>query len=128
MKTFAKWISSIFRMSNSSLSEQKSSDNNDFLEQAKYLWGEYKYRHDLIWQLIFRFTTAVVLISTIPYIKVEIVACVGYFIVFVPILATILACFGILVMVNELELFGKIKNEYRELQNGLFQKKRKIFA
>ena len=26
------------------------------LELAKYLWEEFKYRHDLIWRLLFRVT------------------------------------------------------------------------
>jgi hypothetical protein len=34
------------------------SDDSDVLKQCQYLWEEYKYRHDLIWQRIFRFTTA----------------------------------------------------------------------
>lgn len=89
-------------------------------ERAEYLWKEYQYRHDLIWQRVFRFTTAVVLLSIIPYIQTDIARRLGLWIVLVPVLATALACFGIVVMLNELELFGKIKNEYRKLQNILF--------
>lgn len=96
---------------------------NDYLKQAEYLWKEYQYRHDLIWRLIFQFTTAVVIISVLPYIQTRISACLGEIIVIVPILATILAFFGVLVMMNELDLFSKIKQEYRTIQNKLFENK-----
>ena len=48
-----------------------ANDSNvpEALKLCQYLWDEYKYRHDLIWQRIFRFTTAVVLISLIPYVQ-----------------------------------------------------------
>jgi hypothetical protein len=42
------------------------SQTADALKQCQYLWEEYKYRHDLIWQRVFRFTTAIVLISIVP--------------------------------------------------------------
>lgn len=89
------------------------------LEQCKYLWEEYKYRHDLIWQRIFRFTTAVVLISIIPYVQQDIARLLGNWILIAPFLAFILAFFVLLVMWNELELFGKIKEAYRRQQNRL---------
>lgn len=46
----------------------REKNNSNTLQQCQYLWEEYKYRHDLIWQRIFRFTGAVVLISIIPYV------------------------------------------------------------
>ncbi len=95
------------------------SDAQEVLEQCKYLWDEYKYRHDLIWQRIFRFTTAVVLISIIPYVQQDIAHRLGNWILIAPLLASILAGFVLLVMWNELELFGKIKHAYRRQQNKL---------
>jgi hypothetical protein len=90
------------------------------LDKADYLWKEYQYRHDLVWRLIFRFTAAVVLISIVPYVQTEIAQDLGWVIVFVPILATFLGIFGIIVMRNELDLLDKIRREYRKLQNTLF--------
>jgi hypothetical protein len=37
------------------------------LEVAKYLWEEYKYRHDLIWRLLFRITAVATLLSIVPF-------------------------------------------------------------
>lgn len=92
------------------------------MEKCQYLWGEYKYRHDLIWQRVFRFTSAVVLISVIPYIEPNIARLLNGWILIVPLLATILAGFVLLVMWNELILFGNIKKAYREEQNKLFER------
>jgi hypothetical protein len=103
-------------------SESKETpSSNSYLKQADYLWKEYEYRHDLVWRLIFRLTTAVVILAVIPYIKEEITARLAGSILIVPFLAFALALFGVLVMMNELELLGRIKAKYRELQNKLFR-------
>ena len=91
----------------------------DNLEQAKYFWVEYKYRHDMIWQRIILVTPVIVLISIIPYIKPEITATLGSWILLAPALAFLLAVFMILVLKNELDLFWTIKQAYRRKQNEL---------
>jgi hypothetical protein len=91
--------------------------------EYRALWDEYKYRHDLIWQRTFTFTTAITLISTIPYIRPQIAAQLGNYILIAPLLAYFLAFFGLLVMMNELALFGKIKKAYRKRQGVLIDKK-----
>jgi len=91
----------------------------DVLKYCQYLWEEYKYRHDLIWQRVFRFTAAVVLLSIIPYIQPDIARMLGIWILIAPALATILALFVLVVMWNELKLFEKIKTAYRREQNKL---------
>lgn len=94
-------------------------DTTDAMKQCEYLWKEYKYRHDLIWQRIFRFTTAIVLISIIPYIQESIARILGIWILIAPLLASILAIFVLVVINNELKLFNKIKTQYRRRQNKL---------
>lgn len=89
------------------------------LQYCQFFWEEYKYRHDLIWQRIFRFTAAIVLVSIIPYVQQEIARLLGVWILIAPLLATILAVFVLVVIWNELELFRKIKKAYRRKQNKL---------
>ena len=55
------------------MDDKKSHD----LEALHNLWDEYEYRHNLIWQRIFIFTTAVVSISILPYIQETIVKRLG---------------------------------------------------
>lgn len=98
---------------------RNDSDASDPLKQCEYFWEEYKYRHDLIWQRIFRFTTAVVLISIIPYVQQDIARLLDTWILIAPLLATILSGFVFIFMRNELKLFEKIKTAYRRQQNKL---------
>jgi hypothetical protein len=96
-----------------------SADNNGLLERLDYLWKEYEYRHSLVWNLIFRFTSAIVLISIVPYVQIALVKTLGFFILLAPILAFGLAVFSLPVMDKELKLLGKIREVYREWQNQL---------
>lgn len=99
--------------------EMNDSETNGLLKQCQYFWEEYKYRHDLIWQRVFRFTTAVVIISIIPYLQQDVARILGYWILIAPLLAFLLAGYVLLVMRNELDLFNKIKLAYRRRQNRL---------
>jgi hypothetical protein len=89
------------------------------LEHPQYFWEEYKYRHDLIWQRVFRFTTAIVLISIVPYVEQDLARLVREWILIAPLLAILLAGFILAVMRNELDLFWKIKEAHRRQQNEL---------
>lgn len=100
--------------------DAKHSQSDYFLETLNSLWDEYKYRHDLIWQRTFTFTTAITLISIIPYMQENVACLLANWIIIAPILALILAGFGLLVMRNELNIFSIIKKEYRRQQNLRF--------
>jgi len=95
------------------------------LQKCQYFWEEYKYRHDLIWQRIILFTTAVVLLSIVPYLQDNIARRLDVAILIAPILATFLAGFVWIVMWNELKLLDKIKKAYRKEQNKLLDKELK---
>jgi hypothetical protein len=102
--------------------EANASLTSDALKHIQILWEEYKYRHDHIWQRTFRFTTAIVLISITPYLQQDIARLLGPWILIAPLLAFLLASFVLLVMRNELALFGRIKEAYRRQQNRLLPK------
>jgi hypothetical protein len=89
------------------------------VQLAEHFWTEFKYRHDLIWQRIFRLTAAVVLISIIPYAQPIVAKLLGNWILVAPILATALAGFAYFVMQHELKLFERIATEYMWQQNKL---------
>ena len=96
--------------------------NSDELALAKFFWEEYKYRHDLIWQRILLSTTAIVVMSTIPYLQKGVALVLKDWILIAPGLALSLDVFMLLVMRNELDLFWKIKEAYRRYQNSLLDK------
>jgi hypothetical protein len=89
------------------------------IEKAKLLWDEYKYRHEHCWKLVFQITAAVVIISIIPYIKVDIATSLRYWIVSLPALGTVLTLFSMCRLRRELHILGKITRRHRELQRDL---------
>jgi hypothetical protein len=91
----------------------------DAPESSKHLWVEYKYRHDLIWQRIFRFTTVYALMAVVPYVQQDVARLLGYWILIAPLLALLFALVSLTVMSNELAIFGRIKQAYRRQQSRL---------
>ena len=90
------------------------------LKRAEHLWSEYQYRHDLIWSLLFRLTTAIVILSAIPYTQTSVTKALNSWILIAPALGILLACVGFAKIKSELRLLGHIRNLYRPLQDHLF--------
>lgn len=90
---------------------------DDQLKRIPVLWEEYKYRHDLCWRVMFRLTSAVVILAIVPYVYQEVVQGLPKWVLWAPAsLAVLLAGFAFLLMSNELEIFEEIKEEYRNLK------------
>ena len=62
----------------------KEKGSSEAREWAQQLWKEFKYRHDLIWQRLFLFTTAVVLLSMVPYAQPMVAKLLGNWILLAP--------------------------------------------
>ena len=92
-------------------------DPADGLDRAKYLWEEYRYRHDLIWRLLFRITLVAALLSITPFtINDSIRHRAASWIYLLPVLAFLLALGGWLLLVKEFQLFQPIDNLYRRFR------------
>jgi hypothetical protein len=88
------------------------------VEIAQYLWGEYAYRHDLIWRLLFRVTTVATALSIAPFgIENLVVQQVGLWVAFLPVLAVLLVVGSSPLFHTELRRFHRIKDYYRRFQN-----------
>jgi hypothetical protein len=79
------------------------------------IWDEYKYRHDLCWRLIFQITTAVVVISVIPYIEEDVASTLQRWIIALPVIGILLVLFGLARLRGEIELLDMVKTKHREL-------------
>lgn len=78
------------------------------IERAKYLWEEFKYRHDLIWQLLFRVTTVAALLSLVPFVVDDAVTKkVGPLVMVGPGLAVILLCASLFLLHSEFVHFDR---------------------
>jgi hypothetical protein len=88
--------------------------------RAEHLWNEYQYRHDLVWNLVFRLTAAVVVLAIIPYTQETVMHEIGRWILAPSMLGVMLAIVGFFRVDSELRLLNHIRNLYRPLQDSLF--------
>jgi len=102
------------------------------VERARFLWEEYRYRHDLIWRLLFRMTFVAALVSTVPFTNDKLDDEVKQWVDTLPALALALVAVGWIVLAFELRLFKPINDRYVELQKTAVGKVREpgpdIFA
>jgi hypothetical protein len=88
------------------------------LQVASYLWEEYRYRHDLVWQLVFRVTAVATLLLIAPFLANESVRkVVGRWLLFLPGLAIAVIAIGYYVLQCELRILKKIRDAYRVAQD-----------
>ena len=97
-------------------SQNNGSGSANHIDALKQLWEEYRYRHDLCWQVITRITVASITLAILPYINDRVSGVLRSWILLVPALAVVVAAFGALVIENELDVLDRIKSKYRELQ------------
>ena len=99
---------------------QKQRDIEELnLRRAEQLWSEYQYRHDLNWNLVFRLTTAIVILAIIPYTQDEVTRVLGYWVLLVPCLGLLLGGVGLAKLSGELRLLDNVRELYRTLQDNL---------
>ena len=90
------------------------------LELARYLWEEYKYRHDLIWRLLFRVTAVAALLSIAPFTISDTAGQrAGFLVKFLPGLAIGLVLASWIVLIVELRLFKPIDRHYVRAQDSV---------
>lgn len=90
-------------------------------QDVQVLWEEYKHRHDLVWKVVLQITTAVVILSVVPYLAPNtVVSYLWWWVLAAPALAFALGLFSTVVMNNELSLLGKIRTAHRRLQGSIF--------
>ena len=89
---------------------------------AEFLWNEYKYRHELIWKLIFQITTAVIAISIVPYISdMTIVKSLNNYIVALPIIGVGLTVFGWFRIRKEIDIMNRVKAKHRKFHESEYK-------
>ncbi len=90
-------------------------------EQINYLWDEYKYRHGLCWQAVYKIIAAVIFLAGLPYAKPELTKYLDWWVLAPPVMGTIFAVFGVFVINNELKLFSYAKVAHNQLQMRFIQ-------
>jgi hypothetical protein len=97
---------------------REGGDDIHALHVAQYLWEEYRYRHDLVWRVVFRVTAVATLLSIAPFLAREsIQETVGRSLVVLPVLAVFVVLAGHYELRLELELLGNVRSAYRQVQH-----------
>ena len=86
----------------------------DALQNAKYLWEEYSYRHDMVWRLVFRVTAVSTALLIAPFlVDKRTQDMLGWWLIFLPILAVAVILLGFFALPSELQLLDKVRTAYR---------------
>jgi hypothetical protein len=84
------------------------------VELLKQLWVEYQYRHDLIWRLLFRVTTAAVILSATPFgINDLAEERAGKWVALLPLAAVLVVLASFMPLRTENNRFQEVKRVYR---------------
>jgi hypothetical protein len=83
-------------------------------EGASLLWEEWKYRHDLFWQAFYRWGTAAVVVSVVPYVQPRLVDDLGSVVLVFPALAALLAVGASWHLFAEYARLLRVTARYRE--------------
>ena len=98
-------------------------NNNDYnLELDKLVWDEYKYRHELCWNLLFKITIAVATLSVIPYLDEKIFPAARPIALLTTLIAILLAIAGLRRLNSELKHLDTVRARHKVLQKELFPK------
>jgi hypothetical protein len=93
-----------------------SSDSVD-VQRAQYVWEEYRYRHDLIWKLLFRMTAVAVLLAITPFTIKDLASeSAEDWVKLLPAIALLLVAASAIVLRSELARFASINRTYEVVQ------------
>ena len=80
------------------------------------LWEEWKYRHSLFWQSLFRWAGAVVALWVIPFVKPEVFRPWPRIALLFPMVAFVLSLFSAWILGAEQRRFTAVAQKYNELR------------
>jgi hypothetical protein len=87
---------------------------------AQYFWEEFKYRHDLVWRLLFKVTTAAIALSIAPFAIEEFIARqVEPWARSLPFLAAALVLGSVPLFLTEIRLLNEVLEFHLKSQNRL---------
>jgi len=106
------------RESSTTIGPTDAEDQANKIGLAQYLWEEFKYRHDLIWRLLFRITFVAVVLSIAPFTIGDLAGNrAGMWVKFLPALAVALVLASEWLLWVEWRLFKPVNDSYVEAQN-----------
>ncbi len=107
-------------MANSSENIPEVTVDGNALPVANMTWDEYKYRHQLCWDLIFKITLVTATLSIIPYLDNKIIPQAKLILFFTPLVGIGVSTIGGYRLYRELKLLDKIRNLHRAFQKKAY--------
>jgi hypothetical protein len=107
-------------MNNQDNNIKATKSTDDSLDTERLTWEEYKYRHELCWNLLFKITLVATTLSIIPYLNNAIITEAKHLVIFTPLIAIAISVIGAIRLSGELKLLDKIRYIHRKLQNAQF--------
>jgi hypothetical protein len=101
------------------MSDPESTPSSDSVkvQRAQYVWEEYRYRHDLIWKLLFRMTAVAVLLAITPFTIKDLASeSAEDWVKLLPAIALLLVAASAIVLRSELARFASINRTYEVVQ------------
>lgn len=87
----------------------------DDKEAAKLLWDEWKYRHSIFWNSLYRWGIAVVTISLVPYVKTDIIETLGLLVLAFPVVSALFSIVAAWHLAAEYYRLQLVRRRYLEL-------------
>jgi hypothetical protein len=95
-------------------------DDPRAFEVVSYLWGEYQYRHDMVWKLSFGITAVAAALVIAPFLARESVQkAVGWGLLALPALAIVVILGGLFTLQSELGRLDRTRKAYRKAQDDV---------
>lgn len=91
------------------------------LDAFNSLWAEYSYRHEHVWNNLYKLLAAALVLSIAPYLQVTFPGELKWSLLVPPVMSIILLGFSWPRISRELEILSSIRKKYREWQKKLFK-------
>ena len=83
------------------------------------LLDEFKYRHELFWKIVFRFSSAIIILYTIPFLKVEGERSIDEIVLGFPFVGVVVSLAGIALLLLEYRILSFVEEKYNECKEQL---------
>ena len=88
-------------------------------EMIKYLLDEFKYRHELFWKIVFRFSYAILILYALPFLKLETEISIDRLALGFPVVGFSLSIGGIILLILEYRILSFVEKKYNECKESI---------
>ena len=83
------------------------------------LLDEFKYRHELFWKIVFRFSSAILVLYAIPFLNIETGRSIDQLALVFPIVGCCLSIGGVALLMLEYKILSFVEGKYNECKESI---------